>query len=42
MITKMTRDQKILSELFETLPELEEIIKSGVKETLTGISYRVI
>ena len=42
MMTKMPLDQKIVSELFKALPELEEVIKPRVKELLPGISDSVV
>jgi len=42
MMTEMPLDQKIVSELFKALPELEEVLKPRVKERLLGISDSII
>lgn len=42
MMTEMPLDQKIVSELIKALPELEEVLKSRIKEPLLGTSDSVI
>lgn len=42
MMTEMPLDQGIVSELIKALPELEEVLKSRIKEPLLGTSDSVI